>query len=62
MDRISQLKDEKHKLTSQFYENGKLYPALEGNKLICGNYTAITNALLKMLDIHTEYLVSDCYA
>ena len=35
-----------HRLTEGFYENGKLYGALEKNTAICGNYAALVEALM----------------
>lgn len=37
--------------TKKFYEDGQLYGALYSDSAICGNYTALTEALMDRLDI-----------
>ena len=57
--RTNQLHDE---LTRSFYTEGLLYGALEKDTAICGNYTALTNALAERLDLDTYYLLSEDHA
>lgn len=45
-------------LTSSFYQGGALYGALEKDTAICGNYAALTKALLNRLDVNNYYLSS----
>lgn len=49
-------------LAADFYEGGLLYGALEKESAICGNYAALTNALLERLNIDTYYLTSHNHA
>lgn len=49
-------------LTKSFYQGGQLYGALEKDTAICGNYTALTNALAERLGINTYYLKSATHA
>lgn len=49
-------------LTKSFYKGGQLYGALEKETAICGNYTALTNALAERLGINTYYLKSNTHA
>lgn len=41
-----------------YEEKGYIYGALEGNKIICGNYAALLNALLYRLGIDSYYIFS----
>lgn len=49
-------------LTESFYEKGQLYGALEKDTAICGNYTALTNALAERLGLNSYYLRSSDHA
>lgn len=57
-EKLNKLEREDSALVQSFYKEGVLYGAMEGNEIICGNYTAITNALLDRLGINCEFLES----
>ena len=45
-----------------FYQDGELYGALEGESQICGNYAALTSALLHRLGVDVYFVTSDSHA
>lgn len=47
---------------SSFYEEGKLYGALEKNTQICGNYSALVCALCKRVDLNANYICDNKHA
>lgn len=47
---------------ASFYEGGRLYGALETETSICGNYTALTKALLERMGVENYYLSSSNHA
>ncbi len=49
-------------LTASFYEGGDLYGALEKDSAICGNYTALVEALAERVELNTNRLKSDNHA
>lgn len=61
---LSQAELESTNLASEFYKNGLLYAALEKDTAICGNYTAIVEALSDRLGNPTDsfYMTSNTHA
>ena len=49
-------------LTSSFYEGGYLYGALEKQSAICGNYTALVQALSERVGLSSYFLTSSDHA
>lgn len=47
---------------ASFYEGGRLYGALETETSICGNYAALTKALLERMGVENYYLSSSNHA
>lgn len=45
-----------------FYKDGELYGALEGKTQICGNYAALTSALLHRLGVDIYFVSSDSHS
>lgn len=45
-----------------FYQGGELYGALERDTHICGNYAALTSALLSRVGVNDYYVTSDSHA
>ena len=61
---LSETELESTNLASEFYKNGLLYAALEKDTVICGNYTALVEALSDRLGNPTDsfYMTSNTHA